>query len=200
MGGAAQAGKSQKGQAMSALLSASRSQMLLIDVQERLLPAMAEPELTLANCAKLAQAANRLGVPLTISEQYPKGIGASVEALREHISGACVMEKMSFSCMGDEALAARLRELEQGGRDQLLICGIEAHVCVLQSALGAKAAGFEVFVAADATSSRAPASKALALSRLLQAGVQIVTTEMAIFEWLAIAGTADFKALMPLVK
>jgi len=185
---------------MSALLSASRSQMLLIDVQEKLLPAMAEPDLTLANCAKLAQAANRLGVPLTVSEQYPKGIGASVEALRAHIAGACVMEKMSFSCMCDEGIAARLDEMKQAGRDQLLICGIEAHVCVLQSALGAKAAGFDVFVAADASSSRAPASKALALSRMSQSGVQIVSTEMAIFEWLAIAGTADFKALMPLVK
>ena len=86
---------------MSALLSASRSQMLLIDVQEKLLPAMADPDRTLANCAKLAQAANRLGVPLTVSEQYPKGIGATVQALREHIAGAYVMEKMSFSCMGD---------------------------------------------------------------------------------------------------
>lgn len=185
---------------MSALLSASRSHMLLIDMQERLLPVMAEPDLALANCAKLAQAASRLGVPLTVSEQYPKGIGASVEALREYIAGACVMEKMSFSCMGDEAIAARLNALKQAGRDQLLICGIEAHVCVLQSALGAKAAGFDVFVAADAASSRAPASKALALSRMRQAGVHIVSTEMAIFEWLAVAGTADFKALMPLVK
>lgn len=185
---------------MSALLNAGRSQMLLIDVQERLLPAMAEPELALANCGRLAQAATRLGVPLTISEQYPKGIGATVEALREHMPGARVLEKMSFSCMANEAIAARLNELEQSGRNQLLICGIEAHVCVLQSALGAKAAGFDVFVAADATSSRAPASKQLALSRMSQAGVQIVTTEMAIFEWLGVAGTADFKALMPLVK
>ena len=185
---------------MSALLNASRSQMLLIDVQEKLLPAMAEPDLTLASCAKLAQAAARLGVPLTASEQYPKGIGATVEALREHISGACVMEKMSFSCMANELIAARLNETKHAGRNQLLICGIEAHVCVLQSALGAKAAGFDVFVAADATSSRAPASKALALNRMSQSGVQIVSTEMAIFEWLAIAGTADFKALMPLVK
>lgn len=186
--------------AMSALLSASRSQMLLIDVQERLLPAMSQPDLALANCAKLAQAANQLGVPVTVSEQYPKGIGSTVEALKAHIAGARVLEKMSFSCIADQAIAEHLSALKQAGRDQLLLCGIEAHVCVLQSALGAKAAGFDVFVAADATDSRTPASKALALSRMSQAGVQIVSTEMAIFEWLAIAGTADFKALMPLVK
>jgi nicotinamidase-related amidase len=185
---------------MSALLSAHHAQLLIIDMQEKLLPAMDEPDLTLANCARLAQAANRLGAPLTVSEQYPKGIGASVEPLRTHISGACVLEKMSFSCMGDSAIAARLMELKAAGRRQILICGIEAHVCVLQSAIAAKAAGFDVFVAADATSSRASASKALALSRMSHAGVQIVSTEMAIFEWLAVAGTADFKALMPLVK
>ena len=185
---------------MSALLSAPHAQLLMIDMQEKLLPAMAEPDLTLANCARLAQAANRLGAPLTVSEQYPKGIGATVEPLRAHIDGASVLEKMSFSCMADSAIAARLMELKAAGRHQILMCGIEAHVCVLQSAIAAKAAGLDVFVVADAVSSRAPASKALALSRMSQAGIQIVSTEMAIFEWLAIAGTADFKALMPLVK
>jgi nicotinamidase-related amidase len=129
---------------------------------------------------------------------------ATRQALQEawqSLSGVtCVLEKMSFSCMGDSAIAARLMELKAAGRRQILICGIEAHVCVLQSAIAAKAAGFDVFVAADATSSRASASKALALSRMSHAGVQIVSTEMAIFEWLAVAGTADFKALMPLVK
>ena len=107
---------------------------------------------------------------------------------------------MAFSCMGDDALRRRIEHLAAEGRDQVVVWGIEAHVCVLQTALEIVAAGLQCFVVADAIASRAPASKELALTRMQAAGVSIVTTEMAIFEWLAIAGTPDFKALMPLVK
>jgi nicotinamidase-related amidase len=186
---------------MSALMNAERSQPLIIDVQEKLLPAMSGAQDALANSVRLVQAAARLSLPVTVSQQYPKGIGATVEDLRQHLPDACVtLDKMTFSCMRDDALRRRIEHLAAEGRDQVVVWGIEAHVCVLQTALEIVAAGLQCFVVADAIASRAPASKELALTRMQAAGVSIVTTEMAIFEWLAIAGTPDFKALMPLVK
>jgi len=186
---------------MSALLDRARTQLLVVDVQERLLPAMAQAEAALAGCARLVQAATLLDLPINVSEQYPKGLGASVERLRALLPPAArVFEKLAFSCMGDDALGQRMRGLAEDGRDQILICGIEAHVCVLQTAIAAQEAGLAVFVAADAVSSRAPVSKELALARMARAGVEVVTTEMAIFEWQRVAGAGHFKALSALVK
>lgn len=186
---------------MSQLLDAATTQLLIIDVQERLLPAMSQPDETLANVTRLLQAARRLGPPITVSEQYPKGIGPTVEPLRELLPNeAAVLQKMSFSCMRHAPLAARIRDLAAQGRRRILLCGIEAHVCVLQTAIDIVEAGYEACVTVDAVSSRAPASRDVALRRMERAGVGLLTTEMAIFEWLGEAGTADFKALMPLIK
>lgn len=186
---------------MSALMQRERCQALVIDIQEKLLPAMSGAQDALANSVRLVQAAAHLSLPITVSQQYPKGIGATVEGLRQHLPDACVtLDKIAFSCMRDNALRQRIELLAADGRDQIVVWGIETHVCVLQSALEIVAAGLQCFVVADATASRAPASKELALTRMQAAGVSVVTTEMAIFEWLALAGTADFKALMPLVK
>jgi nicotinamidase-related amidase len=186
---------------MSALIEAGATHLLVIDVQERLLPTMAEPDRVVANAARLIGAARRLGVPTTVSEQYPKGIGATVAPLREALGAeAFVAAKMSFSCLREPALAERLRQAAAGGRRQVLICGIEAHVCVLQSAIEIAELGLSVFVATDAISSRAPHSKEIALRRMERAGVTLTTTEMAIFEWLRVAGGADFKAILPLLK
>ncbi|MFN3889013.1 MAG: isochorismatase family protein [Beijerinckiaceae bacterium] len=186
---------------MSALIKPDRTQVLVIDMQEKLLPAMTEAEAALANCARIVQAAARLSLPITVSQQYPKGIGATVEDLRRHLPNDCVtLDKLTFSCMRDDALRLRIEHLAADGRDQVVICGIEAHVCVLQTAIEIAETGLQCFVVADATASRAPASKAFALSRMQAAGAIAATTEMAIFEWLGAAGTADFKALMPLVK
>ncbi len=186
---------------MSALLRAAQSQLLVVDVQERLAPAMYESQTLVAQCARLVQAATRLGVRITVSEQYPKGIGATVAALRDLLpQDAMLFSKMTFSCMGEATLAHRVRTLAQAGRDQVLVCGIEAHVCVLQTAIALQEAGLRAFVAADAISARNPASRDLALRRMERAGVEIVSVEMAMFEWLGKAGTPDFKALMPLIK
>ncbi len=186
---------------MSALMNAERAQALIIDMQDKLLPAMSGAQDALANSTRLVQAAARLSLPVTVSQQYPRGIGATVEDLRRHLPNDCVtLDKMSFSCMRDDALRRRIEQLAADGRDQVIVCGIETHVCVLQTALEIVAAGLQCFVVADATASRAPDSKELAITRMQAAGVNVVTTEMAIFEWLGIAGTPDFKALMPLVK
>lgn len=182
------------------LLDRRRSQLLVVDVQERLLPAMYEGGRMVARCAVLMQAAHRLGIPVTLSEQYRKGLGATVPPLDAVKGDAAVYEKMHFSCAADAALKARVGGCAAEGRAQVVVCGIEAHVCVLQSALGFAVAGLEVFVAVDAVTSRRPESVDTARRRLAANGVSVVTTEMALFEWLHVAGTPEFKELSRLIR
>lgn len=179
------------------LMKAATSCLVVVDVQERLLPAMAEPARVVRNCARLMQAAHRLEVPTLVSEQYPQGIGATVAELRALAPADSVLEKLHFSCGDDAAFAARL---EATRRRQVVVAGIESHVCVLQSCLRFLQQGYEVFVVADACSSRDPANVELAMARLRAAGVGVVGTEMVLFEWLHRAGTAEFKDLMKLIK
>lgn len=182
------------------LLDRSRSQLLVVDVQDRLLPAMHDGERMVANCAILMQAAHRLGIPVTISEQYTKGLGATIGRLADLKGDAVVLEKLHFSCAADGGISKRVRGLASEGRSQVMICGIESHVCVLQSALGFADGGLNVFVAADAVTSRKQASVDVALPRFRHAGVTVITTEMAVFEWLHVAGTPEFKDLSKLIK
>lgn len=158
---------------------------------------MADARSVYGGCALLLRAAERLGIPLTVSEQYPKGLGPTVGELKVLVSPDSIVEKLHFSCAAEPAVAQRVQAL---GREQVVIAGIEAHVCVLQSALGFKALGHQVFVVADACSSRNPANHQAAMRRLEAAGVGVVTTEMVVFEWLHRAGTPEFKELVALVK
>lgn len=178
------------------LLRAARSVLCVVDVQERLLPAIAGGAAVVENARRLMAGAARLGVPVLVSEQYPKGLGPTVAALKSAADAAPV-EKNSFSCMAEPAWAAAFGAL---GRDQAVICGIEAHICVLQTAIELKEKGCAVFVVADAVSSREFANRDAALARLERAGVERVTTEMVLFEWLERAGAAAFKDIAALVK
>ena len=184
------------------ILSASKAQLLIIDIQEKLAPAMSDAGPVIAHSQRLITAARHFGVPVTISEQYPRGIGPTVDVLREAAGGeARVFDKMAFSCAQDPAIAGHLAQVrEEATRNQIVITGIEAHVCVLQTALELLQSGYEVFVVADAIASRREASREIAMRRMEQAGVHPVTTEMVIFEWVGRAGTADFKAILPLIK
>ena len=182
------------------ILDRARSQLLVVDVQDRLLPAMFEGERMVERCAVLMQAAQRLAIPVTISEQYRKGLGGTVARLDNIKGDAAVLEKMHFSCAADPVLRAHIEGLFAGGRTQLVVCGIESHVCVMQSVLGFKARGLEVYVAVDAVTSRHPASVDVALRRMSDAGIHQVNTEMALFEWLQVAGTPEFKELSKLIK
>lgn len=179
------------------LIEANRSVLLLVDVQENLGPVMADPRAVYRNCALLLRAAARLGIPVLASEQYPKGLGHTLGELGALLPEGAVMEKMHFSCAAEPAIAERLRGL---GRQQVVVAGIEAHVCVLQSALGLKAAGYDVFVAGDACSSRVAANHQAALARMAANGVDVVTTESAVFEWMHRAGTPEFKDLIAFIK
>ncbi len=179
------------------LIKAEKSCLLVIDVQAKLAPVMAAPERAIANIAILMKAAARLDVPMLVSEQYPKGIGHTVEELAALAPEGSVMEKIHFSCMGDRGIAQRFAEL---GRDQTVIAGIEAHVCVLQTAIDLHGEGRHVFVVADATASRLPENHETAMERLRAAGISIVTTEMVLFEWLGRSGTPEFKEIAALIK
>lgn len=183
------------------LLNPRRSHLLVVDVQARLMPAIHDGDAVLKNVNVLLQAAARLAVPVTVTEQYPKGLGPSVDAVTAALpSDALVLPKTSFSAAGDEPIRERIATLRGEGRDQLVICGVEAHICVLQSALSFRNGGLEVFVVADAVSSRSPHSVNAACARLLHAGCHWVTTEMTAFEWMERAATDDFRALAPLFK
>ena len=179
------------------LIDRNRSFLLLVDVQDRLLPAMAEPEILLRNAAILLKAAARLGVPVLASEQYPSGLGHTVPELASLLPAGAVMEKVAFSCLGEAGPTDRITSF---GRKQAVICGIEAHVCVLQTAMDLAAKAYEPFVVRDAVSSRAALSVDTALARFQKTGIEVVTTEMVVFEWLARAGTDEFKEVSRLIR
>ena len=183
------------------LLSREKSQLLIVDVQGNLLAAIDGKDRVLERCRRLLRAARALNIPVTVSEQYPKGLGPTVDPLRDLLGNAdVVLEKIEFSCAKNEALRERLHELRLQGRSQVVIAGIEAHVCVTQTAIDLAAHGFEVFVVADAVGSRAKESRKLAIARLARSGTDIVDSDMVIFEWLERAGTPEFKELHALVK
>jgi nicotinamidase-related amidase len=183
------------------LLNADRSQLLVVDTQARLMPAIAEAERVLRHAEILLTSAERLRVPVTVTEQYPRGLGPTVPAILERLPAeAAVLPKTAFSAAAEPAIAERMASLRAAGRDQIVICGVEAHVCVLQTALGLKQEGLQVFVVGDAVSSRSGASVSAARARLGHAGCQWVTSEMVVFEWLGRAATEDFRALSALIK
>jgi nicotinamidase-related amidase len=153
-----------------------------------------------SRCAILLKAAKTLEVPVTVSEQYPKGLGHTVPGLAAEIGNAPVFEKLSFSCWRDKAMKDHFIRHHEAGRPLVILAGIESHVCVMQTAADLSAAGFGVFAVSDAMASRAPSSHQLALERMRENGVSIVNTEMVVFELLGKAGTAEFKALSALVR
>lgn len=180
------------------LIDPRHALLLLVDLQEKLMPAMHEPRPVIANALILLTAASRLGVPTVVTEQYPQGLGHTVPEIGERLQGReAVYAKMTFSAAADPSTMARLR---QSRRTQVILAGVEAHVCVMQTAIGLVQGGYHPFVVADATTSRKPQSAQLALERLRQNGVSIVTTEMVMFELLGRAGTDEFRELSRLIR
>ncbi len=171
--------------------------LLVVDLQERLLPVIHDHERVVEQCGKLIDGAKALGLPVLATEQYPKGLGPTVEAIRERLEDvACIEEKLKFSAFVG-GIRRRLAEL---GRRTVLLCGIEAHVCVLQTALDLAAAGYVTAVAGDAIGSRRAVDYDLAVQRLTQAEIVPVSVEMALLELVHEAGTDRFKAVLPIIK
>ena len=179
------------------LIRANDSVLVVIDMQDRLVPAMQAPASTLRNAKVLLEAAQACQVPAILTEQYPKGLGATVPEILKAARSSPVIEKLHFSCMEDAQFEEAFRKL---GRRQAILAGMEAHICVMQTAASMIEAGFDVFVVSDATASRTTASEAACITRLNATGAGIVTTEMVIFEWLGKAGTPAFKQLLPMIK
>jgi nicotinamidase-related amidase len=181
------------------LLSAGESRLLVVDMQERLLPVIAEAEAVTAHCRKLIAGAGVLDVPVSITEQYPKGLGGTVaeicDALAPDVSAT---EKLAFSCLN--SLDWNSTGADPESRFKVVVCGIESHVCVLQTVLDLLAHGFRVYVAADAVGSRKPLDREIALDRMRSSGATIVTTESVLFEWCEVAGTKQFKEVSRLVR
>ena len=179
------------------LIRAADSALIVIDVQERLVPVMQAPARTIQNAKLLLHAAQINGVPAILTEQYPRGLGPTLSDIKKAAGDSIVVSKMHFSCMEDPLFAKEFKSL---GCRQAILIGMEAHICVVQTAASLVEEGYEVFVVSDATASRTLESEKACLERLSAAGVSIVTTEMVVFEWLGQAGTAAFKKLLPLIK
>jgi nicotinamidase-related amidase len=177
------------------LLERTKSLLLLVDMQERLIPAIAGAAELIAQCGILLRAAYELGVPILGSEQYPKGLGTTIPALAEFATRR--LEKVEFSAYANAAIKD---ELTRAGQKQIVLAGVEAHVCVLQTALELIDAGFQVFAVADAVGSRRPQSREMALQRIARAGGTLITVEMALFEWLRSARAPEFRSISKLIR
>lgn len=177
-------------------LRAQDTLLLIVDVQERLMPAIHGAESVEKNCILLAQAARQLRLPIVVTEQNPNRLGATSNPLREAAGFPSAISKMLFSACTESTLSA----IQSSGRKTILLCGVEAHVCVLQTALDLREREYSVFVARDAISSRTPENAEVGWQRMLGAGVLPTSAESAVFELLKEAGTPDFKALLPALK
>jgi nicotinamidase-related amidase len=174
------------------MLQTEKSCLLIVDVQEKLAPHVLQADNLVTNCQWLMRLASELDVPMVVSEQYRQGLGLTVEPLRKLMPGQTDINKLHFSCFRDPVFQ---RHWQTINRQQVVIAGIETHVCVLQTALDFYAADVDVFVVVDAVSSRTELDHRYALKRMKQAGVRLVTREMVFFEWIGQAGTAAFKSL-----
>ncbi|MGH7300631.1 MAG: hydrolase [Candidatus Rokuibacteriota bacterium] len=182
-------------------LDRERTALVVIDVQERLFPAMDADhrEEVMRNIKVLTAAARRLQLGMLVTEQYPKGLGHTLPEVKDALpAGVQPIEKVAFSCWGVEAFRSRLAAT--GAPRQLLLAGIEAHVCVLMSALDLLAEGYAVHIVADAVTSRTQANWRLAMAQLRQAGAVVTTTETVLFQLLGQADTDDFRELARLIR
>ena len=174
------------------------SQFVMIDVQSRLASVMPTDALltVVKNCGILAQAANMLDVPMVLTEQYPQGLGHTVPELSALIPDVHPIEKIVFSCAAEPRFNRQLTR----DRSQIILAGMETHICIVQTALDLIAAGKQVFVVEDAVISRNPANKTNAISRMREAGCIITNTESVVFEWLGAASGDAFKAVSKLIR
>jgi len=171
------------------LIDARNSALLVVDVQGRLVPAVAGWQALLDHVIWLIRVARRLEVPVLACEQYPKGLGPTHPAVAAELPAGCIASKLHFS-----AVAGACHGLDQaGGRGQYVVCGMETHVCVLQTVIELLAGGKQVFVVDEAVGSRRDSDKALALARMRDAGAAIVSREMVAFEWLRRADSDVFR-------
>ncbi len=180
------------------MLRPERTVLVLVDLQERLLPVILGRERIVRNSRLLLRLARILDLPVVLTTQYRKGLGEIVPEVREAAGGLEPLDKVSFGCFQSEPFLARLSAL--GGRDQLLLAGVESHICVAQTVLGALEKGYQVHLASDAVGSRTAENSRVGLSRMEHAGALLSSTEMAIYELLGRSDGEPFKKMLPYLK
>ena len=179
------------------LLSKEGATLIIIDIQEKLFPHIHKREEVSENVRRLIKFARIMGIPIVLTEQYPKGLGATIREIKELIPRVKPIEKVEFSCFGSEEFIRALKRLDT---KTLILTGIETHICVSQTAIESLDLGYSVCVVSDATSSRREDDKTIGIERMKQSGAVISSTEMLIYELLRRAGTQEFKEALKLVK
>ena len=180
------------------LLDPKSSALLVIDIQEKFVGIVKDCALLEKRARILVQAAGILGVPIVVSEQYPKGLGPTVSGVRDSLpEGSVVLDKTAFGCLGDAGIKAEIAKL---GKKQILVCGLETHVCVNQTVFQLLEEGYEVHLAVDALACRDEKNKEIGLRKMEQGGAIPSCSEMAIFEWMGRSKHENFKELQALIK
>lgn len=179
------------------LMKSDQCVLVVVDVQEKLAPAVKGIAGIVEVTACLIEAADILGVPIVVTEHCPDRIGATVSALRKAVDVGTVLRKVHFNALSEDHCKAHFESL---GRRQPVVCGTEAHVCVLQTAHGLRASGYDTFIVADAVGSRKSHDRDTALSRMAAAQMTVVTAEMVLFEWIGRGDTSEFRQLLPMIK
>lgn len=179
------------------LIDRQHSLLLLIDVQTKLAASIPHIDPVVATIQRLIEAARGVQVPVLATEHCPQQIGPTIGVLRDRLAADQITAKVHFAAWQEAGFQTQLQTLE---RRQVVICGTEAHVCVLQSALQLHAAGYEVYLVHDASTSRFLSDRDCAVQRARQEGVRIVSAEMVMFEWLGRADGPEFRELLPVIK
>ena len=179
------------------MIQQDNSLILIIDFQEKLLKATVKDTAVIENGKKLLKTANLLNIPAIITEQYPQGLGATIEEIKSSNPQAHYFEKTSFSAFSTACIK---EAIEATCKKQIILCGVEAHICVLQTALELKENGFDVYVIKDACASRKIENFDNAFSRLIQAGITVSDTETTLFEFLKSSKHPNFKEIQALIK
>jgi nicotinamidase-related amidase len=180
-------------------LEARQCALAVVDIQEKLLPPIFEKERMVRNSQLLIRLARILEVPVLLSTQYTKGLGATIPEIASLLPEVAPLEKNEFGCFNNDAYCARVKSLP-GNRNTLLVCGMESHICVTQTVMGALNSGFIVHVASDAVSSRTEWNWKIGLDRMRQAGAVISSTEMMIYELLRTSSGPSFKEMLKYLK
>jgi nicotinamidase-related amidase len=180
-------------------LEADRCALIVVDIQEKLLPPIFQKDHLLKNSQLLIRLAGILKIPALVTTQYAKGLGNTAPEIASLLPDAQPIDKQMFSCFGSDAFCAMLKRLP-GNRNTVLLCGMESHICVMQTALGALREGYIVHVASDAVSSRTEWNWKIGLERMRAAGAIISSTEMILYELLRSSGSSAFKELLPYLK
>lgn len=179
------------------LISRENAALIVVDVQEKLFPLISGKERVLENIRRLIQFARIIGLPIVLTEQYPKGLGSTLREIKDLVPDVQPIEKIEFSCFGSKEFKETIKLLNA---ETLIIVGIETHICIMQTAIEGLKEGFKVCVVNDATSSRNLEDKEVAVERLRDNGVIVASTEMLIYELLKKAGTQEFRETLKIIK